>query len=196
MRDRHHSHERRFAHRHGGDEPGSGHGHGSERGRGGMRGRRGGRIGRFFEHGDLRLVILALIAERPRHGYEIIKAIEERVGGAYSPSPGVVYPTLTMLEEIGHVRVDVTAGTKKLHSITPEGSVFLEANQTAVAALFARITAAGQARVSAEAPPVLRGMENLKLALRLRLSHGALTEEQVRTIAQVLDEAAVAIERS
>ena len=70
-------------------------------------GRGGGRsgLGRFFAHGDLRLVILQLIAEKPRHGYEIIKAIEEQVGGAYSPSPGVVYPTLTLLEELGHVTV-------------------------------------------------------------------------------------------
>lgn len=191
MRDRHHAHRRRFAHGHHDDEPRPERGHGGNRG-----GRRGGGIGRFFEHGDLRLVILALIAEKPRHGYEIIKAIEERVAGAYSPSPGVVYPTLTMLEEIGHVSVDASAGTKKLHSITPDGSVFLEANHIAVAALFARITAAGQARVSAEAPPVLRGIENLKLALRLRLSRGALTDEQVRAIARALDAAAVAIEGS
>src|SRR5271163_2248802 len=60
---------------------------------------------RPFEHGELRLVILALIAERPRHGYEIIKEIEDRFGGGYTPSPGVVYPTLTMLEELGHATV-------------------------------------------------------------------------------------------
>ena len=69
-------------------------------GRHGHGGRSG--LGRFFAHGDLRLVILHLIAEKPRHGYEIIKAIEEQVGGAYSPSPGVIYPTLTLLEEIGY----------------------------------------------------------------------------------------------
>jgi DNA-binding PadR family transcriptional regulator len=66
--------------------------HGGGHGRSGLR--------RFFAHGDLRLVILRLIAEKPRHGYEIIKAIEERVAGAYSPSPGVIYPTLTLLEEL------------------------------------------------------------------------------------------------
>jgi hypothetical protein len=64
-----------------------------------------GGLGRFFAHGDLRLVILHLIAEKPRHGYEIIKAIEEQVAGAYSPSPGVIYPTLTLLEELGYVTV-------------------------------------------------------------------------------------------
>src|SRR5579872_6788926 len=60
----------------------------------------GGREGRVFDHGDLRLVIMALLEEKPRHGYEIIKALEERVGEGYSPSPGVIYPTLTLLEEV------------------------------------------------------------------------------------------------
>src|ERR1700710_3114058 len=93
---------------------------------------RGGRgdLARFFAHGDLRLVILHLIAEKPRHGYEIIKAIEERVGGAYSPSPGTVYPTLTLLEELGHVTVTPGEGTKRLHTITPEGQSFLDGNRS------------------------------------------------------------------
>lgn len=154
-----------------------------------------GRLGRFFEHGDLRLVVLSLVAEKPRHGYEIIKAIEERVAGAYSPSPGVVYPTLTMLEELGHVTTEQSAGPRKLHSITEEGRLYLEANRISVAALMARIDEAGRARASAEAPPVLRAMENLKLALRLRLSRGALSEEQVRAVAAALDAAAVAVEQ-
>ena len=76
---------------------GGGHGHGHGHGRHGLR--------RFFAHGDLRLVVLHLIGEKPRHGYELIKAIEESVSGAYSPSPGTIYPTLTMLEDQGYVRV-------------------------------------------------------------------------------------------
>src|SRR5580704_5767171 len=93
---------------------------------------RGGRLGRFFAHGDLRLVILHLIAEKPRYGYEIIKAIEEQVAGAYSPSPGVIYPTLTLLEELGYVTVNAGDGAKKLHEITAEGRAFLDANHRAV----------------------------------------------------------------
>jgi DNA-binding PadR family transcriptional regulator len=175
-----------------GEHHGDLHGH---RG-GGRHGHRGGgRHGRFFEHGDLRLVVLALIAEQPRHGYDIIKAIEERVRGAYSPSPGVVYPTLTLLEEIGHVSA-AAEGVKKLYSITPEGTLFLEANRTAVAALFARIEEAGRARASVDAPQLVRGMENLKLALRLRLGRGPLSEAEVTAIATALDAAATAIERS
>jgi len=165
---------------------------------GGERGIRhgGSRLGRFFEHGDLRLVILALIAEKPRHGYEIIKAIEERVGGAYSPSPGVVYPTLTLLEEIGHVTVEASDGAKKLHTITLEGQQFLDANATSVKFIFDRMNEAGAARASADQPQVIRGMENLKMALRLRASRGPLTEEAARKIAAALDAAAIAIEQS
>src|SRR5512142_2757066 len=77
-------------------------------------GGRGG-LGRFFAHGNLRLVILNLIGEKPRHGYEIIRAIEDAVGGAYSPSPGVIYPTLTLLEELGFVTVESAEGGKKLY---------------------------------------------------------------------------------
>jgi DNA-binding PadR family transcriptional regulator len=154
-----------------------------------------GRLGRFFEHGDLRLVILALIAEKPRHGYEIIKAIEERVGGAYTPSPGVVYPTLTLLEEIGHVTVTASDGPRKLHTVTPEGEQHLAAHRAAVEALMARIEAAGQANTGADAPPVRRAMENLKLALRMRLSAGPLTPEQIRAVAASLDAAATAIDQ-
>ena len=100
-------------------------------------------LGRFFAHGDLRLVILHLIAEKPRHGYEIIKATEDRVGGAYSPSPGVIYPTLTMLEELGHVTVSPGDGAKKLHAITAEGVAYLQAHHTTLDALLARMDEPG-----------------------------------------------------
>src|SRR5271168_3337781 len=82
----------------------------------GLHGHRPRRAERVFDQGDLRYVILKLISEAPRHGYEIIKAIEEKVGGAYSPSPGVIYPTLTLLEELGHVTVAEHDG-KKLHTL-------------------------------------------------------------------------------
>src|SRR3954471_15540195 len=87
--------------------------------------------GRIFDHGDLRFVILQLIADGPKHGYEIIKAIEDKLGGAYSPSPGVVYPTLTLLEELGYVTVSAGDG-KKLYTITAEGAAHLTANQATV----------------------------------------------------------------
>jgi hypothetical protein len=90
------------------------------------------RQGRFFEHGDLRLVALQLIAEKPRHGYEIIKAIEEKSGGAYIPSAGAIYPTLTLLQELGQLTVTDEADGRKLHTITDEGAASLVANRKTV----------------------------------------------------------------
>jgi DNA-binding PadR family transcriptional regulator len=154
--------------------------------------RRGG-LGRFFAHGDLRLVILNLIAEKPRHGYDVIKAIEDQVAGTYSPSPGVVYPTLTLLEELGHVEVAAEANGKKLHSITDSGRAFLDANQATLAGLQAKIAEAG--RAGGPPAPVVRAMENLKTALRLRLSDGKASAEQIAAIAAALDAAALAVEK-
>src|SRR5438477_13133286 len=99
---------------------------------GGHGGSRGGRLGRVFDHGDLRYVLMHLIAEKPRHGYELIKAIEEQFGGMYSPSPGVIYPTLTLLEELGYLRPETAEGTRRLYSITAEGTAFLAANRALV----------------------------------------------------------------
>jgi DNA-binding PadR family transcriptional regulator len=149
-----------------------------------------------FDQGDLRYVILALIAEKPRHGDELIKAIEDKLGGAYSPSPGVVYPTLTLLEELGHARVSADAGGKKLYEITPEGTAFLEANRATVDAIFGRMAEVNAAQGGEPAPQVLRAIENLRFALRLKLSRGGLSEEQVRNITAVLDDAARKIEQS
>ena len=86
------------------------------------------RARRMLAQGDLRLVALALIAEAPRHGYEIIKLLEEKTADWYSPSPGIVYPTLTFLEEAGYVTAS-TEGSKKLYTITEEGSAYLKANR-------------------------------------------------------------------
>jgi DNA-binding PadR family transcriptional regulator len=165
---------------------------------GGHHRRRGGgqRLGRVFDHGDLRFVILRLIAEAPRHGYEIIKEIEEKLGGAYSPSPGVVYPTLMLLEELGYANVTAGDGTKKLYAITPEGAAHLAANKETVDAIFGRIAEVGSAQGNGPAPQIVRAMENLTLALRLRLARGPLTEPQKQALAAALDAAAVAIERS
>ncbi len=140
-------------------------------------------------------MVLALIAEKPRHGYEIIKAIEDRLAGTYSPSPGVIYPTLTMLEELGHATVAESDG-KKLYTITPEGAAYLAANQVALDAALARMDGVRAAHGDGPAPGIIRATENLRLALRLRQSRGPLTEEQVQAIAAALDFAALAIERS
>jgi DNA-binding PadR family transcriptional regulator len=151
---------------------------------------------RMFDQGDVRLVILKLISEKPSHGYEIIKAIEDRLGGAYAPSPGVVYPALTLLEEQGLIRVETTDGPRKLYAITPEGETVLERNRGLVEEIFARIAAINARHGGGPAPQIVRAMENLKLALRLRLSQGPLAAEQVARIANLLDEAAKSVEGS
>jgi len=155
---------------------------------------RGARSGRFFDHGDLRYLILKLIADKPRHGYELIKAIEDQFGGAYSPSPGVIYPTLTMLEDLGYT-VATAEGNKKLYAITPEGRAFLEENRAQVDGVFARMKEAGQTFGGGRAPEIRRALHNLRLALAARLGRGALTQEQVLAVAAALDKAAAEIER-
>ena len=101
------------------------------------------RARRMLMQGDLRLVTLALIAEQPRHGYEIIKLLEEKTADWYSPSPGIVYPTLTYLEEAGYVTASVE-GSKKLYTITEDGRVYLSANQDLVNVVLDRLAALGE----------------------------------------------------
>src|ERR1700728_4192646 len=136
-------------HRHFDDNLRSAHGgfgHGPFRGWRSHGPRFGGREGRMFDGGELRLVILALVAEKPRYGYEIIKALGERVGGDYSPSPGVVYPTLTLIEEMGYASASQDAAGRKLYTLTPQGEAFLAANKAQVDAIFARLDGGNEDR--------------------------------------------------
>lgn len=177
------------------------HGDGSGGGRGGrhgedLHGRQGG--GRVFSHGGLRFVLLQLISEKPSHGYELIKLIEDRLGGSYSPSPGTVYPTLTLLEEQGYLLgQSADAGGRKSYAITDAGKVFLEENRALVDAMLARMNGGvdGAGPRGGRPPQVMRAMENLKLAMRMRLSREALTAEQANAFAAVLDHAAQQLEK-
>ena len=167
---------------------------GRPEGRGGHR-RRGWWRRRVFDHGELRPVMLKLIADKPRHGYELIKEIEERLGGAYSPSPGVVYPTLAMLEELGHIAAEQGDGDgKQRYAATATGTAWLAENKTAVDAIFTRMDQAGAAL--GPSPAIVRAMENLRVALRLRMEQGPLSEDEARRIAAAIDGAATAVERS
>ena len=109
------------------------------------------RAGRMLATGDLRLIALALIAEQPRHGYEIIKVLEDKTAGWYSPSPGIVYPTLTFLEEAGYVTAQAE-GAKKLYTITEEGRAHLEENRDFVDAVLERMSALGEKGSTQHAP--------------------------------------------
>jgi DNA-binding PadR family transcriptional regulator len=152
------------------------------------------RAGRMLATGDLRLIALALIAEQPRHGYEIIKVLEEKTSGWYSPSPGIVYPTLTFLEEAGYVTAQ-TEGAKKLYTITDEGRVHLDQNRDFVDTVLERIAAIGNklARVRRRfggdddedrrgggLPPMLRAaLEHLRQVAGARLEHDADAEAKL-----------------
>ncbi len=100
-------------------------------------------VGRMLAQGDLKLLALALIAEQPRHGYELIKLVEEKTSGSYSPSPGVVYPTLTFLDEAGYVTAE-SEGAKKRYTITEEGRAYLEENRDIADMVLARLAAIGE----------------------------------------------------
>lgn len=153
---------------------------------------------RIFGRGGLKLVLLQLIADAPRHGYELIKAIEERLGGRYSPSPGVVYPTLTWLEEAGLASVDAPdQGGRKRYSVTAAGLAHLNEQRQATDELMARMQAGvdGAGLRAGRPPPVARAIENLKLAMRMRLAREPLSDEQAHAFAAVLDQAAQHIER-
>ena len=150
---RHAAHHERHAARHAAHHAAGGRGFGGFRfdfgggfpgeGKGGGLGGRGMGPGRKLGSADLQLLILALLAEKPRHGYEIIKALDERSNGFYSPSPGMVYPALTYLEEIGYATV-AAEGAKKLYSITETGLANLEQNRTAVDTLLEQLAFIGK----------------------------------------------------
>jgi DNA-binding PadR family transcriptional regulator len=187
------------------------HGHGFGRFGGGFGGSgmggRGFAAGRKLASGDLQLVILALLADKPHHGYEIIKALEERSGGYYAPSPGMVYPALTYLEEIGHATVEAE-GAKKLYRITDAGRSHVEANRSLADAILQQLERIGRkmervrqvfsdeepaegGHADADEPredrrwqrDLLDARRNLKAALALKA--GAPAEEQ-RRIAGIL----------
>jgi DNA-binding PadR family transcriptional regulator len=158
--------------------------------------RHGGGMRRMFDQGDLRLVVLALLGQQPRHGYELIKEIEALSGGAYAPSPGVIYPLLTMLDELGLARLEASEGSKKLFALTEQGHEELAARRAEAEHLLARLGAAKDRSSGGRAPQIVRAVENFRLALRLRLERGPLSDEQIAAVAAAIDAAAAAIERS
>jgi DNA-binding PadR family transcriptional regulator len=160
------------------------------------------RAGRRLASGDLQLVLLALLAERPSHGYELIKALGERSGGFYSPSPGMVYPALTWLEEVGYASV-AAEGAKKLYSITDAGRAYLNENREATDAMLNQLGYIGRkmGRVreifggfdeDEEADAQGMGAARRELRQALREKRGASADEKLR-IAQILRDAAARI---
>jgi DNA-binding PadR family transcriptional regulator len=158
-------------------------------------GGRGGRRRRVFDSIELRLVLLKLIADQARHGYELIRAIEDLTGGAYAPSPGLVYPTLTMLQEMGQIEEAASDAARKAFAITAAGREHLAARQPEVEALFARLAALADARERSDGGPIRRAMQNLRTVLVNKLERDAVKIETVHAVAAIIDDAAQRIER-
>ncbi len=158
-------------------------------------GHHGGGRRRIFDSGELQLVLLKLIADQPRHGYDLIRAVEELTGGSYAPSPGVVYPALSMLQDIGHIEEANSEGARKAFAATAEGQQELAANADKVAALFARLADLAKLQGRTDGAPIRRAMENLHTALRARLASDDATKDTVHDVAAILDDAAQRIER-
>ena len=164
---------------------------GMGRGRGGPRGKR-----RMFESGELRLVLLKLIADQPRHGYELIKAIEDMTGGDYAPSPGIVYPTLTMLEDMGLITEQKSKESKKIFEATADGRAHLEEQAEDVDALMERLEETGHRRSRSHRPEMGRAIGNLMAAMRGRVARDGWNEDLLNEVVDIIDEAARKIERA
>lgn len=158
-------------------------------------GGRGRRARRVFESGELKLVLLKLISEQPRHGYDLIRAIEEMTGGRYAPSPGVVYPTLTMLEEMEFIEQAAGEGSRKPYQITEAGRAHLEENQEEADELIRRLKALSPNYSPEGGSPIWRAMRNLGVAIRHRVQHGEISDETKFELAALIDELAQKIER-
>jgi DNA-binding PadR family transcriptional regulator len=143
----------------------------------------GGPRGRMFGQGDLRLLLLALIADKPSHGYDLIRTIEARFGGTYAPSAGAIYPTLTLLEEQELVVSNTEAGGKKIYSATLAGRQFLAENSEQVKALMARIDImAGSKEGSAIPDAILHAVQTLRHAIMAKGGWNGAEAERIKAI--------------
>ena len=153
------------------------------------------RGGRMFEQGDLRYVVLRLLEEKPRHGYEIIKALEERFNGTYAPSPGVVYPTLQLLEDLGHARVVPGAEGKKVYEITDAGRAHLAENRDTVDSIFDRIAKIVGHFLDEPMAEVHGAFRRTAKATYARASDSVSDPAVLAEIVRILDRAAAEIEQ-
>ncbi|WP_342657021.1 PadR family transcriptional regulator [Sphingomonas sp. NY01] len=175
------------------DGPFGGGGRHGRPGRGEHEGGRGRR--RVFDGGELKLVLLKLIADAPRHGYDLIREIEGLSGGSYAPSPGVVYPTLTLLDEMGLIEEHRSEGTKKRFAATEAGRGHLAEAAAQVDELFARLRKLADHRERTDGAPIRRAMGNLRQVLQHRLMRDDVSEDTLHEVAALIDEAARKIER-
>jgi DNA-binding PadR family transcriptional regulator len=140
---------------------------------------------RFFGRGDLKYIILELLKEQPRHGYDIIRALEERMRGRYRPSPGSVYPTLQMLEDLGYVSSSQQEG-KKVYTITDEGLRYLNEQQSTVDDIRSRITAGWDAAQRPEVSDLMHEVQQLARALFRLGTHSLQDPERLKRLREIV----------
>jgi DNA-binding PadR family transcriptional regulator len=154
---------------------------------------RGGRE-RLFDAGDIKLVILKLLSEEPSYGYQLMKTMEERLAGGYTPSAGVIYPTLTMLEEEDLISASTSEGNRKVYSVTQQGLEFLEANRERVGGLFMRLDEARDEFRRGRSPELMKAFMNLRGAIWARLSRRNASPEQIQRLVEIVNRAAKEID--
>ena len=206
-------HAMHFHHTHGGHgrahhghgrflSPDGAEGRGFGRGRGGPfgdgapgGGGRGGGRRRLFDNDALKLILLKLIADTPRHGYDLIREIQSLSGEVYAPSPGVVYPTLTLLADMDLIAEQPGQGSRKLFAITDEGTAYLADNGDALTLVMERIASLAQKAERTDGAPVRRALHNLRMAIHQRLEKEGADKQTMFDVASLIDEAATKIER-
>lgn len=153
------------------------------------------RRGRLFEAGRMKLLVLYLIEQAPKHGYEIIKEVGELVGGDYSPSAGTIYPTLNWLEEMNFIDAHQSNDDRKQYAVTEQGIQHLKQQYELIQQLLEKLQTRREIHNNDALVDIHRAMENLKASLRLKLKGNAFDAEQIQMIADKIDQAAVAIAR-
>ena len=187
----------------GGPRGGRGHGWNAEIGQkfarafaeAAFEGVKGKRRGRMFRRGELRLVLLHLIAEEPRHGYDLIRQIEELTGGHYAPSPGIVYPTLTLMAEMGLIDEAADDDGKKIYSLTERGTAKLADEKEHIDHILERLDGVSKMGEASDGASIRRAVHNLKSAIRIRLAAEDKDSDKILDVAAIIDEAASKIER-
>lgn len=160
-------------------------GPGLRRGRG-----RGGRIGRLFAHGDLHLLVLHLIAQQPRHGYEIMKQIEIMVGGEYTPSPGTIYPALTLLDDQEYVGASRDERGKKVYAVTASGAAYLSQHADAVCSMIETMSQISRHGEPGPSPRIRAAMGRLKDAIYMQIENSPPQEDKEERIFRIISQAA------
>ena len=151
---------------------------------------------RLFDANDIRLLILYFLSQNSAHGYELIKSIEALAKGEYVPSPGIIYPNLTLLEEMGAIQVTESQAAKKAWQLTDEGKASLEQQSNEVHSILERLESLGVLGGNRRIPEVQRAIHNFKIALNSKLANSDIPQETLYKIIDTLDQAAKDIERS